>query len=234
MIDVKQVEKQKRAEKAKKLRYKKAVAIEMNLDAIRQWISETYEALDDVTYVEQNEQMFLDVFDGDEEEAFEFRAAFQSLSADIDSFSSDLGEEWIPDCFDDFFCAVSGSSTEYAGYDVVEQDYFGLSTYAAVAGQGEAQKRLERLTKKDLIEAAQRCYQVAVAYLGLKSRFEDLRAAVDIIRAENDGLLQGIKAIEALYDRWSKAKNGPYGERAKIDRELEAVVDQMPDEVWVR
>lgn len=231
MIDVKEIERVKRVEKAKNLRYKKAIAIGMNLDDIHQWISDTYEALDDVTYVTQNDQMFLDAFDGDEEEAFEFRMAFQSLAADIDRFASDLYEAWIPDCFNDFFCSVSGAGEEYAGYDIVEQDYFSLNTYEAIAGQDEAQKRLERLTKKDLIEAAQRCYQVAVAYLGLRSRFEDLRVAVDIIRAQNDGLTSGIKAIEDLYDQWSRAD---YMEKTSIGYKMDSIADQMPDEVWLR
>ena len=231
MIDVKEIERLKRAEKARNLRYKKAIACTMNLDNIRQWIGDTFDELEDVTYVAQNDEIFVKAFDGDEEEAFEFRMAFDALSGDIYRFQNDLDEEWIPECFDDFFCSCAGAGDELAGYDVVEQDYFGLGVYAAEVGQDEARKRLERLTKKDLIEAAQRCYQVAVAYLGLRSRYEDLRAAVDIIRAENDGLMHGIKAIEELYDQWSKAD---YMEQIKIGYKIDDVADQLPVEVWVR
>lgn len=230
MLDIKETERLRRIEKAKNLRYKKAIAIGMNLDDIRQWINDTYEDLDDVTYVAQNDDMFLDVFDGSEEEAFEFRMAFQPLTADIDRFQSDLDDEWIPECFDDFFCAVSGAGEEYAGYDVVEQDYFGLSRFEGELGQDEARKRLEQLTKKDLIEAAQRCYQVAVAYLGLRSRYEDLRAAVDIIRAQNDGLISGIKAIEELYDQWS---NADCMAKTAIGYKMDDIAAQMPEEIWV-
>ena len=231
MIDVKEIERLKRAEKAKGLRYKKAIACAVNLDDIKQWIWNTFDALEDVTYVIQNDEMFVKAFDGDEEEAFEFRMAFNALSGDIDRFREDLDEEWIPDCFDDFFCGCSGAGEVLAGYDVVEQDYFGLSSFEADREQDEARKRLERLTKKDLIEAAQRCYQVAVAYLGLRSRFEDLRAAVDIIRAENDGLSSGIKAIEELYDQWSEAA---YEAKWAIGNQMDNVAAQMPEEVWVR
>ncbi len=231
MIDVKEIERLKRAEKARNLRYKKAIACTMNLDNIRQWIWDTFGELEDVTYVAQNDEMFVQAFDGDEEEAFEFRMAFNALSGDLDRFREDLEEEWIPDCFDDLFCACAGDGEQILGYDTVEEDYFGLSSYEASKGQKEAQKRLERLTKKDLIEASQRCFQVAVAFLGLRSRYEDLRAAVDILRAENDGLLTGIKAIEKLYDEWSKAD---FKAKWDISNQMDNVAAQMPDEVWLR
>lgn len=232
MLDVKEQGRRKRAEKAKNLRYKKAVAVGMNLEHIRSWVWEAFDSLEDVTYVSENDDMLVDAFDGDEEEAFEFRIAFNALASDLDAFRDDLDEAWIPDCFDDFFCACSGAGESFAGYDVVEQDYFGLSSYEAIAGQDEASKRLERLTKKDLVEAAQRCYQVAVAYLGLRSRFDDLRAAVDIIRAENDGLMSGVKAIEKLYDQWCQAKT--ISEKIAVDRRMEAIADQLPSEIWTR
>ncbi len=231
MVDIKELERQQRANKAKNLRYKKAIALNMNLDGIKQWVWDTFDSLDDVTYVAQNDEMFVEAFDGDEEEAFEFRMAFNSLAYDLDRFRGDLNEEWIPDCFDDFFCSCAGKGEQLLGYDAVEQDYFGLRSYEASEGQKESQKRLERLTKKDLIEAAQKCFQVAVAFLGLRSRFEDLRAAVDIIRAQNDGLMHGIKAIEELYDQYSKAD---YVGKFAIGDKIDAIADQMPDEVWVR
>lgn len=231
MLDVQEVERRRRAEKARGLRYKKAIAVNMNLDAIRQWCWDVQDSLEDVTYVQQNEDMFLSAFDGDDEEAFEFRMAFQSLSGDVERFQQDLADEWIPACFDDFFCAVSGHGQEYAGYDAVEEDYFGLSSFEAELAVEEAAKRLERLTKKELIEAAQRCYQVSVAYLGLRSRYEDLRAAVDIIRAQNDGLMQGIKAIEQLYEQWS---NATYTGQYEFARQIDNIACQMPDEVWLR
>lgn len=231
MIDVKEMERQKRAEKAKNLRYKKAIVLGMNFYDIRQWVLETFENLEDVTYVTQNDEMLMKALDGDEEEAFELRVAFAALAEDLDRFFEDLDGAWLPDCFDDFFCACAGGDVEFAGYDVVEKDYFGLTCFEAGLGQEEARKRLERLTKKELIEAAQRCYQVAVAYIGLRSRYEDLRAAVDILRAQNDGLMHGIKAIEELYDRWSEAS---YMDKISIGSKLDDMAEQLPEEVWVR
>lgn len=232
MIDVKETERQIRAAKAKNLRYKKAIAVGMNLEDIRQWIYDTFNALEDVTYVAQNDDMFVEAFDGDEEEAFEFRMAFNTLSCDIERFRDDLEEAWIPECFDDFFCACAGNGDDLAGYDTVEQDYFGLlNSYECEAAQEEAGKRLERLTKKDIIEAAQQCFRVSVAFLGLRSRYEDLRSAVDIIRAQNDGLMSGIKAIEELYDQWSKAD---YMAKTAIGYKMDNIAAQMPDEVWLR
>ncbi len=231
MIDVKGIERLERAKKAKNLRYKKAIALTMNLDGISQWVWDAFDGLEDVTYVTQNDDMLVDAFGGDEEEAFEFRMAFDALAGDLDRFREDLREEWIPDCFDDFFCACAGKGEQLLGYDAVEEDYFGLDSFDAIEAQKEAQKRLERLTKKDLIEAAHQCFKVAVAYLGLRSRFEDLRAAVDIIRAENDGLMSGIKAIEELYDQWSKAD---YVGKFAIGDKIDNIAAQMPEEVWVK
>ncbi len=231
MLDVKELERLKRIDKARNLRYKKAIAVGMNLDDIRRWIWDTTNALEDVTYVTQNDDMFVDAFDEDEEVAFEFRMAFNSLSMDIERFRDVLEEAWIPECFDDFFCACAGAGDNLAGYDTVDQDYFSLNSFEAEAAQEEAGKRLERLTKKDLIEAAQQCFRVSVAFLGLRSRYEDLRSAVDILRAQNDGLMSGIKAIEELYDQWEQAT---YPGKFKLERDLDSIAAQLPDEVWMR
>lgn len=231
MLDVKEFEREKRMEKARNLRYKKAIAIGMNMYDIRQWLDDTGEALEDVAYTTQNEDVFLNAFDGDEEEAFEYRVAFSSLAADVERFRDDLERCWVPECFDDFFCACAGRGFEYAGFDSVEQDYFGLDDFEDGLAQTEARKRLERLTKKDLIEAAHRCFQIAIAYLGLKGRRDDLQAALDILRAQNKGLLHGIREIEELYEKWSEAE---FENKEDIGHRMDAIAAQLPEEVWLR
>ena len=85
--------------KALNLRYKKAIAKDINLEKIQEDLSDIMEACDDVRYYfEEDDDTLINALDGNEDEAFEFKMMFANLSAECESMYADLQEEYILDC----------------------------------------------------------------------------------------------------------------------------------------
>lgn len=223
-------EAQKRAQKAKMLRYKKAMCSTLNLETIQSRIEEMQSVSDEVTYAMSNDDVLVEAFSGDEEEAFEFRMAFSNLSTDLDRMHEDLIDNWVPEWFDAFFGGMG--IQKMIGYDTEECDYFGFDdSYQEDAARNECFKRMERITKKEIIENAGLCMKIAMSFVALESRWNDLQAALDILKGANGGLLDAIKDINALYDEWAKAD---YFDRDKAWRKIEPLLERLPDETWLR
>ena len=149
-------------EKARQLRYKKPIVRNLNLTTIKEELWNIQEKCADVHwYTDTDEETLINALDGNEDEAYEFRMMFGDLCAECERMLEDLNEEWVPDCFDQFFVAI-GTGEDFGGllgYDSYEQDYFGLFCTDAFA-EDESKKILKRLTKDDLIEAARQCFKL--------------------------------------------------------------------------
>lgn len=178
-------------EKARNLRYKKPIVKNINLWAITQNLQDIYEECTNVQwYFDSDDDTLLNALDGNEDEEFEFRVMFSDLCAECERMLSDLENCYVPDCFDDFFVAIGGSECGggLLGWDSYEQDYFGIEISDSFAEQ-ESRKRLGRLKKSELIESAHACLKVLYAYLGIQNRYDNLKAAMDILKDKNTGYL---------------------------------------------
>ena len=145
----------------------------------------------------------------------------------------DLEEEWIPECFNIFF-VTAGAGETYGGllgFDTYEQDYFGIGCADSFA-EDEARKKLKQMTKDDLITAIRQCFKVYQAYIGLRTRYDSLKAAIDILRDQNTGHLQVVKEIERLYEA-AQAEQGRYADCSKEWREFKRYTDALPPEAWI-
>lgn len=221
--------------KAMGLRYKKPIAKGLTLDGIWEALWEIMEACGDVQYyVEEDEETLINALDGDEDDAFEFKMMFSELSAECERMHEDLREAYIPEYFDLFFVAVNKGG-EMLGYDMYEQDYFGLSSFGGELANEEAMKKMKRLTKDQLIETAQVCFRVYQSFIGLQYRYDCIKAALDILRDENTGYLQMVKQIEEAYAKADEETGGfRWTFRAgPALKELECLIDNMPQEAWV-
>ena len=233
MIDAEET----RRQKARNLRYKKPIAKELNLDKITDDLWEIQEECENVRWYTDSEDgsdSLINALAGDEEEAYEFKMAFGDLCAECDQMMNDLQEEWVPECFDLFFVAV-GAGESYGGllgYDAYEQDYFGISCPDSWA-EDEAMKKLKSMTKDEFIAAARQCFKIYQAYIGLRNRYDSLKAAIDILRDQNTGILQAVREIEELYDAASK-KQERYAEYSKEWRTFERYTDTLPQEAWIQ
>lgn len=229
-------EEELKIQKAKQLRYKKPIVKDLNLDIIKEDLWDMQNACEEVhwyTDSEDGEDSLLNALEGDEDEAYEFKMAFADLCAECDRMIADLEEEWVPECFDLFFVAA-GAGDYYGGllgYDSYEGDYFGLSCTDAFA-EDEAKDKLKRMTKDSLIAAVRQCLKIYQAYLGLRNRYDSLKAAIDILRNQNTGVLQAVKEIERLYDAASEYQDR-YASYTKEWREFERYTDALPPEAWI-
>lgn len=88
------------------------------------------------------------------------------------------------------------------------------------------------MTKDDLITASRQCLKIYQAYIGLRNRYDSLKAAIDILRDQNTGYLQAVKEIEKLYeavseDAWTRDKYSA----ESID--WKRYTDALPPEAWI-
>ncbi len=223
--------------KAKNLRYKKPIVKNLNLEFITQdlWdIQNECEGVRWYTDSEDGEDSLINALDGDEDEAYEFKMAFADLCAESERMFYDLQEEWVPECFDVFFVATGACDAGggLLGWDSFEQDYFGISGTESFA-EDEAKKKLKQMTKDDLIAAARQCFKVYHAYIGLRSRYDNLKAAIDILRDQNTGYLQVVKEIEKLYEKASDEWNR-WDDWGKCAIEWRRYTDALPMEAWIQ
>lgn len=226
---------EKKQYKAKSLRYKKPMLQNMNFDFICEDIYEMGSAIADVQWFVDSEDNLVNALDGDEDEAYEFKMAFSDLAAELESFEEDLRNEYVPDCFDDLFPAVGANSFgAWLGYDSYENDYFGLRPYEYGIAQKEAEKRICRLTKNELLEAVGACLKVYASYTALRYRYDCLEASLDIIREKN---LEGLKLVKAIEEQYVKAESDSEHFKYSFGQEvhkLDSMLDQIPQEYWIQ
>lgn len=222
--------------KAKALRYKKPIVKDLNLNSIQQDLWDIQEACEEVhwyTDSEDGNDSLINALSGDEDEAYEFKMTFADLCAECERMFEDLEEEWVPKCFDLFFVAA-GAGESYGGllgYDEYEQDYFGIDCTDSWA-EDEAKKKLKQMTKDDLIAAIRQCLKIYSAYIGLRNRYDSMKAAIDILRDQNTGHLQIVKEIERLYDA-AQEKQGHYAKYSIEWRKFERFTNELPPEAWI-
>lgn len=223
--------------KAKNLRYKKPIVKNLNLEFIKEDLWDIQEQCEEVRWYtdsEDGDDSLINALSGDEDEAYEFKMSFADLCAECERMSEDLNEEWVPECFDIFF-VVAGAGESYGGllgFDEFEQDYFGISCFASFA-EDESKNKLKKMTKDDLIAASRQCFRIYSAYIGLRNRYDSLKAAIDILRDQNTGYIQVVKEIERLYEEAEKQQDR-FAEYSKEWKEFERYTDALPQEAWIQ
>lgn len=218
-------------EKAKNLRWKKAILAEFNLESIRDELSTINYECDDIRWIANGDEgALIAALDGDEEEAYEFRMAFSELSAECELLYDLLYSSDIDEYFDDMLAGISdGSGMQLVGYDSFEEDYYELTSYEGGAGIREAQKRLERLTKKELISAANHVFRALICFLNIRYKYDYLKASFDVLKGDNTAFLSIIKQIETEYRNVTEYGKFDYETQKKFNSLLAA----LPDRAWV-
>lgn len=217
------------------LRYKKPIAKDLNLDGIRNSLCDISEACADVQYyIDCDDETLLNALDGDEDDAYEFKMMFSTLSAECEQMQCDLENEYIPEYFDLFFASVDKCG-EMLGFDTYEGDYFGLGSYESRLANEEATKKIKALTKDQLIEAIQYCFGIYQAYIGLMYRYDCIKSAMDILQSENTSYLKTIKQIEELYEKANEETEGfKYCWNGSTLKKLDKLLENIPQEAWIQ
>lgn len=221
-----------RRRKAKELRFKKPICSTLNLSQIQEDLCEMQSTCEDVRWFMDDDRNLVDAMDGDEDEAFEFKVAFSDLAAELEQFQGDLEDAFVPECFDDLFPATgAGAYDGLMGYDSYESDYFGLEPYQYEWAQQESEKRICRMTKKELLEATGACLKVVVQYLAVKYRYECLESSLKILQGRNAELLKLFTAIGEQYEKAEEFFKWEYHEEV---RKLDRMIDMVPQEYWIQ
>lgn len=228
-------EQEKKALKAKQLRYKKPISRDLNLDRIQEEMWDMISACEDIHWYDNDEESLVNALDGDEDEAWEFKMAFSDLEADLEQFQSDMNDIYVPEWFDILFPAVG---TQYAGgylgFDQCERDYFGLEPYDYARAESEAAKKLMTLTKKELLETVGACLKIVHQYLGLRYRYDCLDAANEILRGRNMERIKAVKGIEEQYIIAEKSSSHFEYRYDKEVRKLDDMLREIPQEYWIQ
>ena len=227
----------KRSERAKALRYKKPIATNLNLWQIQQDLEEMEEVCYDIQwYVDStDEETMIANMDGDEDEAYEIKMAFSDLEAGLLQFQEDLQNEWIPECFDDLVPAMRRRDYGgYLGFDEYEGDYFGIQPFEYEWAEQASEKRVCRLTKKELLEACGQTLNVITQYVSLKYRYDCLKTAFDVIKGENVKLMRLFRSIEEQYEKANKESRGFKYDWGKEINALDSMLMEVPQEYWIQ
>lgn len=225
-----------KAEKAKELRYKKAILAEFNLESICTELDEISYNCEEIRWVIDGEEgTLIAALDGDDEEAFEFRMGFSELDAECEELYELLHGEYVTEYFDNFLTGISdGSGMRLVGYDDYEADYYGLIGYDETLAIKEAKKRIERLTKQQIISAANQAFRVLMCFLNIRYRYDYLKASFDVLKGENTSFLDSIRQIEKEYDDiMTHGAEDTYSGREDRERHFDMLTAALPDRVWV-
>jgi hypothetical protein len=219
--------------KARELRYRKAIVKNINLLTIKDELYDIGSECEDVRwYFESDDDTLINALDGDEDEAYEFKMMFGDLCAECEKMREDIENEYVPECFDDFFVSIGAGASGggLLGWDTYEQDYYGFQASDSAA-ERESSKRLMRLSKDQMIQASQICFKIYHSYIGLRHRYDCMKAAMDILRDENTGYLKVVMQIEEVYEKANEARFYEYDQPT---RDLNRLANSMPQMAWIQ
>lgn len=236
---------EKRREKARALRYRKPAVRDLNLASIQEQLSDIEEECAEVHWYCDSEDgwdTLLNALDGDDDDAWEFKLAFADLEGECERMRDDLERvtDWdalLTDHFDLFFAGIGAGSVGGGlwGYDDWEGDYYGLEPgWQEKKAEETGREKLKRLTKDQLIDLAGQAFRIAVNFLSLRHRYDNLKAAMDILREQNTALLQQVKAIEELYDQAEAGGFSKYDfTRSEAEKQLDRLLGTLPERAWI-
>lgn len=231
---------EKRREKARALRYRKPAVKDLNIAEILEQLSTIEEECAEVHWYCDSEDgwdTLLNALDGDDSDAWEFKTAFADLEGQCEKMRDDLTDDFsmamgVTEGFDMFFAGIGAdlATGGVLGYDDYESDYFGLEPgWESEQAEKAAAEKLKRLTKDELIATTGRCFRIAFNFLSLRHRYDNLKAAMDILREQNTALLQQVKAIEEAYEAATRSEYEWENDSKQFDRLLNA----LPDRAWI-
>ncbi len=219
--------------KARAMRYKRAILSELNLETIQDELYTISGECDDVRWYFDDEETLLNAFDGNEEQEFEFKIMFSDLSYECEKLYNMLREIYVTEHFNDFFVGIMSKGTSnftVLGFDTIEEDYYKLADYDENLAVTESRKRLMRLKKETLLSVCGQCFGIAMSYFNIRYKYDYLKSAFDILRDDNNSILEVIKSIEAVYE---KASIGGWDVYSQSYKDFDALTNSLPEKIWI-
>lgn len=130
----------------------------------------------------------------------------------------ELEEQW-----NDITVAMLGELYTVLGFDCVEMDYYGILAPEEEWAQEEARKRLERLTKAQLLDRFAFVWKVLILFYDLKASHDCLVAIVEELDEKGALLERKNDAIDRIYEDIT----------GKSGEEFDAMLRTIPQRMWV-
>ena len=219
-------------ERTRKLRYGKSLLQNFNYEEILNTLYDIQEACSEIRFIDDD--TLTDMLQ-DEEQAYEFKMMFSDLDGKTEQLREILNEysvyEDVSEYFDQMTAGISdGSGLNYYAFDAVDEDYFRVTSYEGGICVQEAQKKLMRMKKDELIACANRTFRIILAYLDLKYKYDYLEATMDILRDEQRGIINMVKEIDILYSLADADKWEYYSDSLK---NYEQILKTVPERMWI-
>lgn len=219
-----------RAERSRNLRYRRPALAMIRRDAIIDEIGEIGDECAELEYAVEDDEKLIDAFDGDSDEAFEFKMMFSDLANKCEHLTIALTDTEVTEYFDDFFVGLlGGSAYKVIGFDSFEEDYFTLTRFEAQLAHGVSGKQLMGLTKENLIATAGQCIGIMMCLLDIRHSYDCLKSTLDILRDERAEVMKNVRGISEAYD---KVQENSYNREARDF--YESLLERLPDAAWVQ
>ena len=157
--------------KSKRPLWKKSMLQTLNLDDI----------IENLFEISENGDMYGYARDEKDEAGYyqEYKDQFDELSAGAYFLLEALRDFDIRDHWNDMTVALLGETHKVLGYDAIEQDYFGmLGRWDEEFAVEEAVKRIERLSKRNMIKCFRKVMVTLVSYFDIKAAHDCLTSIV--------------------------------------------------------
>ena len=136
---------------------------------------------------------------------------------------TDREYERLKDTWDDFTVALLGDLYSVFGFDTAELDYYKLLGIEQDFATEEAEKRLMRYTKQDLIWHFKKVLKILVLFWDLKTAHDCLTSIVETLDEKGALLEQKNDKINRLYEDLT----------GKNSEEFERELHNIPQRMWV-
>lgn len=160
----------------------------------------------------------------------EYKELFDELSVGAYDLEESMRQyrsekEWlnIHDIWDDMTVALLGKTQKILGFDAIECDYYGMLDIDEKWAQEECVKRIERLTKHEMIRAFREVMVSLTSFFDIKAAHDCLTSIVEELDYRGALLQCKNNEINQLYKDLT-GKNGA---------EFDQIIANIPQRMWV-
>ena len=232
-----------KAEKCRNLMYKRSMLADINYMTITDNLYEMQEVCSDIHYAFDDDETLINAFDGNEDEANEFKFSFSDLDYEVErlinNFDEMYGDQDEPEKeFNDMTVALLGDWFKLLGFDAYRDDYFEFDyVYETENAVEESEKRIMRKTKQQILNDVGLTMSLVLRYIDLKTRYDYLKATIDIFRDENVAVIKLVKSIDEKYRQLFNKADGKLADYVRSNEkaiaEFDNMISQLPEKYWV-
>lgn len=154
----------------------------------------------------------------------EYKDNFDDLAAGAYYLEQAMRDSFgLKEIWDDITVGLLGYQQTVLGYGVFETDYCSMLNWEEDAAVEEAEKRLMRLTKKELIERFRRVFTTLILFFDVKASHDCLVSIVQELDERAAIMKEKDNQINRLYEDLT----------GKGAQEFDSLIETLPQRMWV-